>query len=53
LSALSAEIKRKMWLYHYQPGPLPDAEKDGFRGFVKRGQTFDFSNALLLSKETV
>ncbi|MBW4578396.1 MAG: MBL fold metallo-hydrolase [Tildeniella nuda ZEHNDER 1965/U140] len=53
LLALPAEIKRKMWLYHYQPGALPDAEKDGFQGFVKRGQTFDFSNSFLPSKEKV
>ena len=40
---LPEEIKNKMWLYGYQPGKLPDARKDGFLGFVKRGQTFDFS----------
>jgi ribonuclease BN (tRNA processing enzyme) len=39
---LPPEIKKKMWLYGYQPGDLPPAEKDGFLGFVKRGQTFDF-----------
>ncbi len=43
LLTLPAEIRGKMWLYHYQPGTLPDAEKDGFRGFVKRGQLFDLS----------
>lgn len=42
LKTLSPEIKRKMWLYHYQPIPLPEAQADGFRGFVKKGQTFDF-----------
>jgi len=36
--------QKKMWLYHYGPGPLPDAKKDGFCGFVKRGQTFEFSS---------
>lgn len=44
LKSLDSSIKSKMWLYHYSPGPLPDAEKDGFRGFVKKGQCFDFSN---------
>lgn len=46
---LPQKIKNKMWLYHYQPGALPDAKKDGFCGFVKRGQTFEFSDALLSS----
>ena len=31
-----------MWLCGYQPGPKPDAVADGFLGFVKRGQVFDF-----------
>jgi len=44
LSTLPPKIKNKMWLYHYQPGPLPNAAKEGFRGFVKKGQRFDFSN---------
>lgn len=39
---LSPEIKQKTWLYHYSPGPLPDACADGFLGFVKKGQTFEF-----------
>lgn len=43
LLTLPKQIRNKMWLYGYQPGPLPDAEKDGFRGFVKRGQTFEFA----------
>jgi hypothetical protein len=51
LLILPAKIRNKMWLYHYQPGALPDAEKDGFRGFVKRGQTFEFSNALFFPRE--
>lgn len=41
---LEAHIKRKMWLYHYNPGILPDAKRDGFRGFVKKNQLFDFSH---------
>ena len=42
LSNLSAEIKAKIWLYHYQPGELPDARQAGFLGFVKKGQRFNF-----------
>jgi len=49
LLTLPEKIKNKMWLYHYQPGPLPDAKKDGFCGFVKRGQTFEFSDIILNS----
>lgn len=44
LRTLSKEIKGKMWLYHYQSGPLPDAKKDGFKGFVKKGQVFELSS---------
>lgn len=40
LVTLPADIKKKMWLYHYHPGKLPDAKADGFLGFVKKGQTF-------------
>jgi hypothetical protein len=47
LLTLPAPIRNKMWFYHYPPGPLPDAEKDGFRGFVKRGQAFEFSELVL------
>lgn len=42
LKTLDAPIKRKMWLYHFNPGELPEAEKDGFLGFVKKGQVFHF-----------
>jgi len=42
LLTLPLSIKNKMWLYHYQTGKLPDAQNDGFRGFVERGQEFDF-----------
>jgi ribonuclease BN (tRNA processing enzyme) len=38
LNTLPTEIKRKMKLYHYQDGPLPDAVKDGFLGFVCKGE---------------
>lgn len=40
LNTLPAEIKQKMWLYHYNDGPLPDAVADGFAGFVHRGDVF-------------
>jgi ribonuclease BN (tRNA processing enzyme) len=36
-------LKKKMWLYHYQDGNLPDANKAGFAGFVKQGQVIDLS----------
>lgn len=44
LRKLPKATKGKMWLYHYQPDHIPDTVKDGFRGFVKKGQRFDFSN---------
>jgi ribonuclease BN (tRNA processing enzyme) len=43
LLSLPTETRNKMWLYHYSPGALPNAKEDGFCGFIKRGQTFDFS----------
>lgn len=42
LCTLAADIKSKMWLYHYQPGELPDAVNDGFKGFVQKGQVFSW-----------
>ncbi len=45
LKTLPASIKKKIWLYHYNPGELPDAQKDGFHGFVRKGQIFDLSNS--------
>ena len=39
---LPKQIKNKMWLYGYQPGNLPNARQNGFSGFVKRGQVFEF-----------
>jgi ribonuclease BN (tRNA processing enzyme) len=43
LKTLPKEIKKKMWLYHYADGLLPDAVADGFAGFVKPGQVFKIS----------
>lgn len=40
LCQLPPAIKNKMWLYDYNDGTLPDAEKDGFLGLVKQGQHF-------------
>lgn len=42
LVTLPEHIKRKMWLYHYNPITLPDAKEDGFLGFVTKGQVFEF-----------
>ena len=42
LSALPADVKRKMWLYH-NDGERPDAVANGFAGFVNKGDVFDFS----------
>ena len=42
LKTLDTKIKRKMWLYDYNDGPLPDAKGDDFKGFVVRGQSFNF-----------
>lgn len=39
LNTLPEGIKNKMWLYHY--GQVnPDFQKDGFAGFVEKGQEF-------------
>lgn len=40
LRELPEEVRAKMWLYHYQPGPDIDPKRDGFRGFVVKGQEF-------------
>ncbi|KTC75332.1 metal-dependent hydrolase of the beta-lactamase superfamily transporter III [Legionella birminghamensis] len=42
LVTIPAELKKKMWLYHYNPCKLPDAQADGFLGFVARGQSYIF-----------
>jgi len=44
LRTLPLHVKEKTWLYHYQPGDLPDAAADGFRGFVRKGQEFALSD---------
>ena len=40
LRKLPEAVRGKMWLYDYQPGELPDARADGFKGFVRAGQSF-------------
>lgn len=42
LKTLPEEVRAKMWLYHYQDGPLPGEIDDGFLGFVAKGQVFNF-----------
>lgn len=46
LCTLDEEIKKKMWLYHYNNGSLPDAVSDGFAGFAVKGQSFDLETCL-------
>lgn len=41
LVTLSEDIKKKMWLFHYNPDPAQQPEEDGFAGFITKGQTFD------------
>jgi ribonuclease BN (tRNA processing enzyme) len=40
LLTLPDDVRRRMWLYHYEDTPLPDAEKDGFAGFITELQSF-------------
>lgn len=42
LAQLPAEIKQKMWLYHYNDGEKPDAKAAGFLGYVMKGMVFEF-----------
>lgn len=43
LKKLPLAVKQKMWLYHYSANLiLPNAKQDGFAGFVKKGQEFNF-----------
>lgn len=42
LLTLPKHIRKKMWLYHYQPDHPQQPEKDGFKGFVSKGQKFNF-----------
>jgi glyoxylase-like metal-dependent hydrolase (beta-lactamase superfamily II) len=40
LLTLPAEVRGRMWLYHYHGGPKPDCRADGFLGWVEAGQCF-------------
>ncbi|MBA2710594.1 MAG: MBL fold metallo-hydrolase [Tatlockia sp.] len=42
LTTLSSETKKKMWLYDYNDGELPDGKREGFQGFIIAGQSFNF-----------
>lgn len=44
LQTLPDEVRAKTWLYHYNPGELPDAKAAGFHGFVMPGQQFDLQD---------
>ncbi|MBF0350081.1 MAG: ribonuclease Z [SAR324 cluster bacterium] len=41
LRSLPGDMRKKMWLYHYGDEPRPEAENEGFAGFVSQLQTFD------------
>jgi hypothetical protein len=47
LRTLDADIKSKMWLYHYPDSVIDDdtwakrAKVDGFAGFIMKGQSFE------------
>ena len=38
--------RQKLWLYHYQSAEGRRPEEDGFRGFVKKGQEFEFPDKI-------
>jgi ribonuclease BN (tRNA processing enzyme) len=42
LRTLPEEVRKKTWLYHYQADPKQVPGADGFPGFVKKGQVFEF-----------
>lgn len=42
LRALPDRIRKKTWLYHYQPNPPQQPERDGFLGFVVKGREFEW-----------
>lgn len=42
LCQLPVPVKQKIWLYHYEPNSVVDAQADGFLGFVAKGQEFAF-----------
>ena len=42
LLAFPPDIRHRIWLYHYGDSQRPDAESDGFAGFVDKLQAFQF-----------
>jgi len=42
LLRLPAEVRSRMWLYHYGDSARPDANADGFAGFIRTLQSFTF-----------
>jgi ribonuclease BN (tRNA processing enzyme) len=42
LRGLPDGIRKKMWLYHYQPGAKKDACADGFAGWIEKSRSFTF-----------
>ena len=44
LKQLDDDVKGRMWLYDYQDGDKPDCTEDGFLGWIKTGQVFDFDD---------
>lgn len=53
LKQLPQSLKQKMWLYGFNPGPLPDAVHDGFNGFIFKGDRFDFSDSRLRDSQAI
>ena len=49
LCSLPNSVKKKIWLYHYQPHPNLKPHADGFKGFVTKGQEFVFDFNLVLA----
>ncbi len=41
LQKLPPEIRQHLWLYHFGDTPLPDAQADGFAGFIEHMQVFN------------
>lgn len=46
LLTLPTQVRQKLWLYHYQSAEGRRPEEDGFRGFVKKGQEFEFPDKI-------
>ena len=52
LRQLPVELRQRMWLYGYQPGPRPDIREDGFRGFVSPGQRFALHESVTFQRSS-